>query len=76
MLVKYLRKSDRISEKTFIKLKKSILPMGIFLLAISLILNRFFQENGIIAFISGLLMGLSIVANIVGIIVSKSLKQK
>lgn len=76
MLVKYLRKSDRISEKTFIQIKKSILPLGIILLAISLILHRFFPENGIIAFISGLLMSLSIVANIVGIVVSKSFQRK
>ena len=71
MLIKYLRKSERMSEKTYINLKKSVLPIGMFMLAAGIILNRFFSENGIGAFCSGFLIGLSIVMNIAGIIINK-----
>lgn len=68
MLINYLRKNGCLSEERFNKLKLFIIPVGMITLASSIIINRFFNANGMLDFISGFLMGISIVANITGII--------
>lgn len=69
MLIDYLRSKDCMKEKTYIRIKKSVLPIGLFTLVIAIILSRYFPESGPWAFAAGFLMGLSIVVSIFGIIV-------
>jgi len=73
MLLNYLRKLDRISEKGYKRVKTIVLATGMITLAVGLIINRFTGDNGILAFFSGFLIGLSIVANIAGIILHRPL---
>ena len=72
MLVNHLRNKERISEKTFLIIKKMVLPLGLFLLVIAIILIRNFSESKPLSFIAGVLLGLSIVVNIVGLILKRT----
>lgn len=68
MLINDLIKTDNLQEKRVNKLKQYLIPIGMITLASSIIINRFLNENGMLDFVSGFLIGLSIVANLVGII--------
>ena len=68
MLIKHLKKTEKISEKTLKTIRLMLIPLGVSLFATGNFIARFFPENRIVVFISGMLMGLSVVANITGII--------
>ena len=70
MLVKYLRNSGRMSEKNEKVIRQIILPFGLLDFALGITLSRFFDGYKYIDFISGFLMGLSIVMITVGIIIT------
>lgn len=68
MFVNYLRRTNRISEERYDKLKHLLIPAGLFSLAVSLVLSRFFAEYEMADFFAGFFIGISIVANIAGLI--------
>jgi len=58
-----------LEEITKMRINKTLtMPIGLILLAISLIMNKFLPSNPLFDFIEGFMMGLSIVLNIVYII--------
>lgn len=76
MLVNYLLKTNRLSEERYNKLKQLLIPIGMLTLVFSIVLSRFFAEYELIDFISGFLIGISMVANIAGIAVLSRNRKK
>ncbi len=76
MLINYLKRSNYISETTSMGLKRLVLPLGMFTFSSSLLLTHFGGESAAVDFSSGFLMGLSIVLNVAGIIIARTLKKK
>jgi len=75
MLINYLKKSECISETTSYNIKKFVLPLGLLMFTTSLLLKYFATGSPVIDFTSGFLMGLSIVLNVAGTIISCRMKK-
>jgi len=69
MLINNLKKTNRLSNDRFNKLKEFIIPIGLFMLASSILIKRFLPNTESLDFLSGFLLGLSMVINIAGIII-------
>jgi len=69
MLINKLQKTNRLSNDRFNKLKQFIIPIGLLMLASSILINRFLPNTESLDFVSGFLMGLSMVINIAGILI-------
>ena len=69
MLISNLKKTNCLSNARFIKMKHFIIPIGLLMLASSILMNRFLPNSESLDFVSGFLMGLSMVINIAGIII-------
>lgn len=69
MLINKLQETNRLSNDRFNKLKQFIIPIGLLMLASSILINRFLPNTESFDFVSGFLMGLSLVINIAGILI-------
>lgn len=79
MLINYLKRNNRLSDENFAELKRWIIPIGLISMSGSIIMKKFLPETGILSFVEGLLLGISLVANISGIILlrnGRELKEK
>lgn len=68
MLIKKLKENYLSSSRTF-------LTMGIILYMLSILINRFGPEIGVLSFIEGFLSGISVVFSIVGLFLFGKLKR-
>ena len=75
MLINYFKRSECISETTNHNIKRLVLPLGLLTFATSLLLKYFAGGSPVIDFTSGFLMGLSIVLNVAGTIITCRMKK-